>query len=173
MNKTTSGFTIVELLIVIVVIAILAVISIVAYNGIQNRLYNSAVQQDLRNIAQKFALYRAASESDQYPVTPVELRAAEISATRDAYGDHHVSGGQSYNLLYCPSAPIADDFALVARSKSGDFFLFKQGAGLSRYEGSWGGGSSTICPAVGVPSSTSTAGRTWFYDQSSWRSFIK
>ena len=32
-----SGFTIVELLIVVVVIAILAAISIVAYAGIQNR----------------------------------------------------------------------------------------------------------------------------------------
>jgi prepilin-type N-terminal cleavage/methylation domain-containing protein len=32
-----SGFTIVELLIVIVVIAILAALSVVAYNGIQNR----------------------------------------------------------------------------------------------------------------------------------------
>lgn len=37
MRKTTSGFTIVELLIVIVVIAILAAISIVAYTGIQTR----------------------------------------------------------------------------------------------------------------------------------------
>lgn len=36
-KKYTSGFTIVELLIVIVVIATLAAISIVAYNGIQDR----------------------------------------------------------------------------------------------------------------------------------------
>lgn len=38
-----SGFTIVELLIVIVVIAILATISIVAYNGIQQRANNTAI----------------------------------------------------------------------------------------------------------------------------------
>lgn len=37
MKKTSSGFTIVELLIVIVVIGILAAITIVAYNGIQSR----------------------------------------------------------------------------------------------------------------------------------------
>lgn len=37
MNSQPRGFTIVELLIVIVVIAILAAISIVTYNGIQQR----------------------------------------------------------------------------------------------------------------------------------------
>ena len=40
-NKV-KGFTLVELLIVIVVIAILAAISIVAYNGIQQRSRDSA-----------------------------------------------------------------------------------------------------------------------------------
>ena len=45
------GFTIVELLIVIVVIAILAAISIVAYNGIQVRAKASQLATDLRNIS--------------------------------------------------------------------------------------------------------------------------
>ena len=40
----SRGFTIVELLIVIVVIAILAAVTIIAYNGIQQRSTNSNVQ---------------------------------------------------------------------------------------------------------------------------------
>lgn len=43
MNKNQKGFTIVELLIVIVVIGILAAITIVAYNGIQQRSRNAQV----------------------------------------------------------------------------------------------------------------------------------
>ncbi len=41
-NKDQAGFTIVELLIVIVIIGILAAITIVAFNGIQNRANLSA-----------------------------------------------------------------------------------------------------------------------------------
>lgn len=47
MRQSKSGFTIVELLIVIVVIAVLAAITVVAYNGIQNRANNTKTSQAL------------------------------------------------------------------------------------------------------------------------------
>lgn len=47
MKTRTTGFTIVELLIVIVVIGILAAITIVAYNGVQDRARLSKINADL------------------------------------------------------------------------------------------------------------------------------
>lgn len=58
-RKQEKGFTIVELLIVIVVIGILAAITIVAYNGIQARSRTTAVTADLRSIEKAMLLYRA------------------------------------------------------------------------------------------------------------------
>ena len=58
LKQTKSrGFTIVELLIVIVVIAILAAITIVAYNGIQNRAKQSAAQSLANTIIKKAEAY--------------------------------------------------------------------------------------------------------------------
>ena len=55
--KRTKGFTIVELLIVIVVIAVLAAITIVAYNGIQQRARDSQRKSDLSQIAKALHIY--------------------------------------------------------------------------------------------------------------------
>ncbi len=61
------GFTIVELLIVIVIIAILAAITVVAYNGIQNRARNVDVVSDINAAQKKLELYFA--EYGVYPTT--------------------------------------------------------------------------------------------------------
>ena len=63
-----SGFTIVELLIVVVVIAILAAITIVAYNGIRERAIVSQVQSALSQANKKVLAY-SADHADQYPTT--------------------------------------------------------------------------------------------------------
>ncbi len=76
-NKNTKagdkGFTIVELLIVIVVIGILAAITIVAYNGIQNRARTSSAQATATTVVKKAEAYNALEGS--YP-TVAQLEAA-------------------------------------------------------------------------------------------------
>lgn len=52
-----NGFTIVELLIVIVVIGILAVIIIVAYNGVQNKAQLAVLQTETQSSTDKLELY--------------------------------------------------------------------------------------------------------------------
>ena len=65
MKKRAYGFTIVELLIVIVVIAILAAISIVAYRGIQDRANSSSASAKAAQIARQVQVYYA--QNDTYP----------------------------------------------------------------------------------------------------------
>lgn len=60
-----KGFTIVELLIVIVVIAILATITIIGYNGIQQRAQNSQTIAAVREYQKIFLAY--ATEHGRYP----------------------------------------------------------------------------------------------------------
>jgi len=69
MKRTTSGFTVVELLIVITVIAILAGITIVAYKGFQDRAKAAVISDDLKNIEKGLRAY--ASEK-QWPSWPLD-----------------------------------------------------------------------------------------------------
>lgn len=61
LKTTQRGFTIVELLIVVVVIAILAAITIVAYNGIQVRANNSAAESSVNTMVKKLTAYNSLS----------------------------------------------------------------------------------------------------------------
>lgn len=71
MYKTAGvrGFTIVELLIVIVVIGILAAITIVAFNGIQSRANNNAKVTAVKSYMKLIAGYRATYSEDPSSTT--------------------------------------------------------------------------------------------------------
>jgi prepilin-type N-terminal cleavage/methylation domain-containing protein len=66
-----SGFTIVELLIVIVVIGILAAIVIVAFNGVQNSAKTARVYSDMASVNKQILAYKAIH--DEYPITSTTM----------------------------------------------------------------------------------------------------
>lgn len=66
---TFTGFTIVELLIVIVVIAILAAISIVAFNGVQDRAKATKIKADLNQISKATLSARVLAEQPLGQIT--------------------------------------------------------------------------------------------------------
>lgn len=72
MNRKAYGFTIVELLIVIVVIGVLAAISVVAYNGITEKVRNSALRADLSNAQKQLKLFQV--EAGSFPATADNLK---------------------------------------------------------------------------------------------------
>ncbi len=98
-----KGFTIVELLIVIVVIAILAAVTIVAYNGISNRAKESSVQSDVANAVKKLETLKVQSSTAQYPAT---LTLAGITASAGNTYDYEYSSNDNSYCLQSENADI-------------------------------------------------------------------
>lgn len=170
MKKTTSGFTIVELLIVIVVIAILAAISVVAYNGIQSRANDVAIQADLNNTAKKISEYAAIN--GQYPKGDTQLATLGLKLSKKAYGNHYYNGASYFNVVYCwPSASNPGSFALIASGVSGKTFAFTGGSVREFPSSVWSGGSVNACNGVGNPIDSGSA-RDWFYSNDGWMPYI-
>lgn len=164
----SQGFTIVELLTVIIAIGIIASITVVSYNGIQNRANDAAVQSDLLNISKRIQVFFAAN--DRFPKGSSDLLAADVRVTKAAYSRGMNNGSSWYNLVYCwPNTANPAQFAIIAQSKSGAVFqYYNSKVSQVAYALS---GSATTCSAAGVDISTS--GRDWFYDADAWQSFAK
>lgn len=77
MRKRTSGFTIVELLIVIVIIGILAAITVVAYNGIQSKARNTQMLSAFDTYEKALRQYKIVN--GHYPYTTASPQTSSIN----------------------------------------------------------------------------------------------
>lgn len=76
LKQKNQGFTIVELVIIIIVIGILAAITIVSYGAVTENAARQTLEADIRSAASKLTRYK--SENGSYPQT---LDTAGISNT--------------------------------------------------------------------------------------------
>lgn len=154
MRKTTSGFTIVELLIVIVIIGILAAVTIVAYNGIQQRARNAQIANGVKTYQKALVSY--AIDNHAYPgdhvclggtypsakcwngpngtfttSSPVDTALAKYISTIPVVSDHvlQITGMPDYRL----------GILLIASGGSYRMTYYLEGGGQTCIDGSSGG----------------------------------
>ena len=97
MNRKAHGFTIVELLIVIVVIAILAAISIAAYTNIQQRAKNTAIINAASQSLKMIEAYIAANGT--YPSKYSACITVDSGCQVDLNSDSIISSNSTFNTI--------------------------------------------------------------------------
>lgn len=94
MSKTrlNSGFTIVELLIVIIIIGLLATITVVSYRGVTGQAAQSAVKANLKNAAEEIELqkskekvYPAALSNFEKPIAGTDTTTYQYARTNNGF----------------------------------------------------------------------------------------
>lgn len=117
-------------------IGILAAISVVAYNGIQNRANDTAIKNDLTQMAKQARLFHAVES--RYPTFTQFFTSGheslDVSPTKSSY-DTIV-----YNLYYCidrdtVTRSAGERFGIAARSKSGKTFTVSSTEGVKEVSG--------------------------------------
>jgi prepilin-type N-terminal cleavage/methylation domain-containing protein len=154
-----KGFTIVELLIVIVVIGILAAITIVAYNGIQDRARISSVSSALSQASKKLAIYQV-DNPDLYPADKTALEALGIkdsstvtyqytrtSGTPNTYCITATNGTTSYKISNTNTAPSAGGCAGHGIGGSNPITNLIVNPGFESNTSNWGASSITVAQA--------------------------
>lgn len=139
-GKNKHGFTIVELLIVIVVIAILAAITIVSYNGIQTSAREAAISAELNDNGKKVMSAISLGASDYLPSS---VMANGLSTTKFNTNNYKV-------ITYCAST---SDFLIAVETTRGDKY-FKRGGNKMVKDNSID--AFLPCPSQGISGAQTT-----------------
>ncbi|HEX9774950.1 MAG TPA: prepilin-type N-terminal cleavage/methylation domain-containing protein [Actinomycetota bacterium] len=139
-GKRDEGFTLIELMVVVLIISILIAIAIPTFLGARTRAQDRAAQSDLRNGVVSVETHYVDTES--YTVTAAQLSAIEPEITFEDGGP--VTTG---NVGVYDDAVAGAYVVLVRESASGTFFCIHKDASTGTSYGSGANAAAVDTPA--------------------------
>jgi prepilin-type N-terminal cleavage/methylation domain-containing protein len=105
--KKVYGFTVVELLIVIIVVAILATIGIVSYRSIQTKAMVASLKVDLSHVGKRLEIFHI--ENGRYPSSSGTMTdMAQILKDTGLYEQTRETGTGGKTFVYCARLDFSD-----------------------------------------------------------------
>lgn len=149
-KASDGGFSLIELIVVVLIIGTISAIAIPVYQGVQASAIESSLKSDLRNSAMQLEEY--------------QMRHGDYPQWRDS-GDHLTISKDNYhgnsNFLYCTNG---DEYGIFVFGEQGNRYQYSSTYGFrdDRVSSS----SSEACPQMGVTGEHESA---WLKHQGEWR----
>lgn len=143
------GFTVIELLIVIVIISLLVGAIVISYSGVQSRAHDTRVQSNISGLADALNNYYT-SNGYKYPVDQTSfmtITGAKVNT------DSYTTANNA--MLYCVMDSTGQTMAIVGQSKTGNAYYIKDDGKLQTAPTNLSSNNPTsICSSLGLGSSS-------------------
>lgn len=138
-DRNNKGFSLMELIIVIVVLGTLAAVAVPVYGSIQETAEENVIKTDLSVSSKNLEMYKI--DNGSYPRgTPLRIEDV-VTVSKDAYDN-----GRDNNWLYCSNE---EDYAIYALASS-DLRIYSSSVIGSGASFDISANQDETCPALGI-----------------------